>query len=63
VVQTIRRTAGWAMRLMLGRIERLSGPPQSVIPMRDASGAAACHATFDAPPARASRAVALTVAR
>src|SRR5581483_8352162 len=39
VIQTMRRTAGWAVRLMLGRIERLSGPPQSLIPMRDASGA------------------------
>ena len=62
VIQTFRRTAGWAMRLMLGRIERLSGPPMSLIPMRDVSGAAACHGTFDArPPARSSRAVALTV--
>ena len=26
LVMTIRRTSGWAVRLMLGRIERLSSP-------------------------------------
>lgn len=45
LVQTIRRTLGWAARLMFGRIERLSGPPRPVIPMRSVDGGAASHAS------------------
>jgi radical SAM superfamily enzyme YgiQ (UPF0313 family) len=41
--QSIRRTSGWALRLMFGRIERLPGPPVSPIPMRSNDGARACH--------------------
>jgi radical SAM superfamily enzyme YgiQ (UPF0313 family) len=65
LTQSIRRTAGWALRLMFGRIERLPGPPVSPLPMRGVGGAAACHGTFDAPapqPARRGRPVALPVA-
>jgi len=65
LTQSVRRTAGWALRLMFGRIERLPGPPVSALPMRGVGGAAACHGTFEAPapePARRGRAVALPVA-
>ena len=34
LVYTIRRTLGWAMRLMLGKIERYSAPPGSPFPMK-----------------------------
>lgn len=62
VVQTIRRTCGWALRLMFGRIERLAGPPTSRIPLSGANGLTACHATPDLPPTRNPRsAVVLTV--
>jgi radical SAM superfamily enzyme YgiQ (UPF0313 family) len=62
-IQTIRRTSGWALRLMFGRIDRLAGPPASALPIRAADGGAACHATFEAaPPQRRGRAVALPVA-
>jgi hypothetical protein len=62
-IQTIRRTSGWALRLMFGRIERLAGQPSSALPIRDADGGTACHATFEAaPPQRRGRAVALPVA-
>ena len=45
LVMTIARTSGWAMRLMFGRIERLSHPPVSEIPMRSIDGAPASHDT------------------
>ena len=45
LVMTIARTSGWAMRLMFGRIERLSHPPVSAIPMRSIDGAPASHDT------------------
>jgi hypothetical protein len=51
VIQTIRRTFGWALRLMFGRIERLAGPPVNVIPMRSVDGGAASHATCAEPSA------------
>jgi radical SAM superfamily enzyme YgiQ (UPF0313 family) len=41
---TIRRTLGWALRLMTGRIERRSDSPRSRIPMRGAHGGVADHA-------------------
>jgi radical SAM superfamily enzyme YgiQ (UPF0313 family) len=34
LIQTIRRTFTWALRLKFGRIERRSGPPVSAIPVR-----------------------------
>jgi radical SAM superfamily enzyme YgiQ (UPF0313 family) len=45
LVMTIVRTAGWTLRLMFGRIERLSHPPVSEIPMRAIDGAPASHDT------------------
>ncbi|MHC4982972.1 MAG: radical SAM protein, partial [Planctomycetota bacterium] len=44
LTQTIRRTLGWAFRLMFGRIVRLSRPPASRIPMRTVDGGPASHA-------------------
>lgn len=44
LTQTIRRTLGWALRLITGRIERKNQPPISQIPMRAANGTAAAHA-------------------
>jgi hypothetical protein len=43
---TIRRTFTWAIRLMFGRIQRLTQPPQSKVPMRSVDGSLAHHATF-----------------
>jgi radical SAM superfamily enzyme YgiQ (UPF0313 family) len=34
LLQNIRRTSGWALRLMLGKIERLSAPPESAAATR-----------------------------
>jgi len=45
LVVTIARTSGWAVRLMFGRIERLTRPPVSQIPMRSIDGAPASHDT------------------
>ncbi|HEX4797180.1 MAG TPA: radical SAM protein [Humisphaera sp.] len=45
LIQTIRRTSGWAVRLMSGKIERLSCPPKSRIPIRSLDGGTACHTT------------------
>ncbi|MGH7177564.1 MAG: B12-binding domain-containing radical SAM protein [Tepidisphaeraceae bacterium] len=45
LTQSIRRTFGWALRLMLGRIERLTAPPGSAVPMRSVTaGTEAAHA-------------------
>jgi radical SAM superfamily enzyme YgiQ (UPF0313 family) len=42
---TIRRTAGWALRLKFGKIQRLTNSPASQIPMRSVvDGKTACHA-------------------
>jgi len=45
LVMTIARTSGWAVRLMFGRIERLTHPPVSQIPMRSIDNAPASHDT------------------
>jgi hypothetical protein len=45
LVMTIARTLPWAVRLMFGKIERLSDPPVSRIPMRSIDGATASHDT------------------
>jgi radical SAM superfamily enzyme YgiQ (UPF0313 family) len=45
LVMTVARTSGWALRLMFGRIKRLSKPPASRIPMRSVNGAPASHAS------------------
>lgn len=44
VSQTIRRTFGWALRLMRGDIRRRTRVPASTIPMRDPHGQTASHA-------------------
>jgi radical SAM superfamily enzyme YgiQ (UPF0313 family) len=43
LVATVARTSGWALRLMLGRIEREPRPPASPIPMRGVDGKPAGH--------------------
>ena len=42
--QTLRRTFGWALRLMTGRIKREGRPPASRMPMRSPKGEPADHA-------------------
>jgi hypothetical protein len=44
LTQTIRRTLGWATRLMTGGIKRKTRPPISLIPMRGPDGGPAAHA-------------------
>ncbi|MBU0641031.1 MAG: radical SAM protein [Planctomycetes bacterium] len=51
LMQTIRRTLGWAVRLMRGDIQRKTTVPASRIPMRSADGATASHALPGMPPA------------
>ena len=48
LAQTIRRTFGWALRLMLGRIRRRTKAPASPIQMRSAAGG---PASYDLPAA------------
>ncbi len=43
--KTIRRTFGWALRLMFGKIKRSTAAPTSMIPMRSPDGGRASHAT------------------
>ncbi|MBL7133262.1 MAG: radical SAM protein [Phycisphaerae bacterium] len=50
LVQTIRRTLGWALRLMFCRIKRRTEVPSSPIPMRSPDGGPACHNLADTPP-------------
>jgi hypothetical protein len=44
VTKTIRRTLGWALRLMRGPIKRITEVPASKIPMRSVDGGPASHA-------------------
>jgi hypothetical protein len=44
VIQTIRRTFSWAIRLMFGQIERLKEAPGSPLPMRSIDHHPASHA-------------------
>ena len=65
LTQSVRRTFGWALRLMFGRIERLARPPAGDLSIRAVDGGAACHGPVEAaPPAQAhrGRAFALPVA-
>src|SRR5439155_20115550 len=67
LTQSVRRTAGWALRLMFGRIDRLKGPPLSAIPMRGVDGSAASHDACETAPTplrttKTRRSVALPVA-
>jgi hypothetical protein len=43
LIQTIRRTFGWAVRLRFGHIKRMAQPPESPIPMRSIAGEIASH--------------------
>ncbi len=43
LIQTIRRTATWAVRLMFARIERLSQAPQSAVPISAPQESSACQ--------------------
>ncbi len=45
LVKTVRRTLGWALRLMRGPIRRRTRPPGSALPMRSPRGERASHAT------------------
>ncbi|MFZ2445107.1 MAG: radical SAM protein [Syntrophobacteraceae bacterium] len=47
--QTLRRTIGWTVNLMLGNIERHTRAPGSRIPMRGADGGRASHALAGTP--------------
>ncbi len=51
LAQTMRRTWGWAIRLMRGNIRRKTTVPTSPIPMRSADGAPASHALPGTPQA------------
>jgi hypothetical protein len=68
LIPTAWRTTAWALRLMFGKIERLTRPPVCTIPMRaaDAATAPAGHATCEMPSpvtgVRRQRAVSLPVA-
>ena len=44
LVHTVRRTLGWAVRLMSGKIERRFKVPASPLPMRSVNGEPASHA-------------------
>jgi radical SAM superfamily enzyme YgiQ (UPF0313 family) len=66
LIQSIRRTTGWAVRLMFQHIERLTEPPPSDIPMRNATGGEATHApvmvTLNVPSRTRKPGVALPIA-
>ncbi|HWE94077.1 MAG TPA: radical SAM protein [Tepidisphaeraceae bacterium] len=64
LLQTIRHTLGWSVRLMTSHIDRLTHPPKSALPMRAVDGTKASHGTCDAPAPtlRRTRAVSLPIA-
>ena len=43
LTQNIRRTTGWALRMMFGRIQRRMQPPRGLIAIRSLSGDPAAH--------------------
>ncbi len=49
LIQTIRRTFTWSLRLAFGHIKRLTHPPVSAIPMHSVEGESASHAAFEGP--------------
>ncbi len=51
LAQTVRRTLGWALRLVRGPIRRKTNVPASKIPMRSVDGGAASHALPGTPQA------------
>lgn len=48
LMQTVRRTATWAVRLMFARIERLSHAPESPLPIRPPKDATGCESPASA---------------
>jgi len=65
LIQTVRRTAFWAIRLMCGSIEKTTESPRSAIPMRSVSGETGCHAPMNITPvplARGRRPISLPIA-
>ncbi len=46
VTQNIRRTFGWIIRLMFGKVVRAKHPPTCQIPIRSVDGGTASHAPF-----------------
>ena len=52
LMKTIRRTLGWALRLMWGRIEHKIKAPCSMVPMRSPDGGQADHAIPGTPQPR-----------
>jgi hypothetical protein len=50
LAQTVRRTAGWTLRLARGGIRRKTTVPAGHIPMRSPNGDAASHALSGTPP-------------
>jgi hypothetical protein len=51
LLKTVRRVAGWSVRLLLGGVRRRWIPPRSDIPMRAPNGAPAAHALPGTPKA------------
>ena len=57
LVHTVRRTFGWSVRLMFGRIVRTTHTPHSEIPMRAPRGAPSSHALSGTPTLAVSESV------
>ncbi|MHC4444062.1 MAG: B12-binding domain-containing radical SAM protein [Planctomycetota bacterium] len=53
LTNTIRRTLGWALRLMRGPVKGNTKVPTSSIPMRSIEGGPACHALLGTPMSKA----------
>lgn len=44
LMQTVRKTSSWVLRLRFGKIQRSAKPPMNIVPMRSVDGATASHA-------------------
>ena len=64
LIQSIRRTSGWALRLMFGRIERLSAAPTTTLPVQSVDDAPPSHGPMELSisPGLRGRAVRLPIA-
>jgi radical SAM superfamily enzyme YgiQ (UPF0313 family) len=64
LIQSLRRTSGWALRLMFGRIERLSAAPTTKLPVQSCDDAPPSHGPLELSisPGLRGRAVRLPVA-
>ena len=63
LIQSIRRTSGWAIRLMVGKIDRVNQAPTCKIPVRAVREGIPSHAPVDTPtPTPRGRAFPLPVA-